>query len=61
VGENVLTQRFSNLNFQHVPRTFNRAADALSKRALSEAIGRLSVYHCDSGSESPITSLNIFE
>jgi ribonuclease HI len=56
-----LLQRFSNLNFLHVSRMFNRAADALSKRALSGVVGRLSIYHCDRGIESPITSLNIFE
>jgi ribonuclease HI len=50
-----LSQRFSNINFLHVSRSHNRAADALSKRALSEVVGRLSVYHCDRGIESPIT------
>jgi ribonuclease HI len=56
-----LLQRFTNINFLHVSRTFNRIADALSKRALSEVAGRLSIYHCDSGIESHITSINIFE
>jgi ribonuclease HI len=56
-----LLQRFSNINFLHVPRSHNKAADVLSKRALSEVVGRLSIYHCDKGIESPITTLNIFE
>jgi hypothetical protein len=56
-----LSLRFSDINFLHVPRSHNRAADALSKRALTAVIGRLSVYHCDRGIESPITSINIFE
>jgi ribonuclease HI len=56
-----LTRRFSDINFLHVPRSLNSAADALSKRALTEVIGRLSVYHCDRGIESPITSINVFE
>jgi hypothetical protein len=56
-----LSLRFSDINFLHVPRSHNRAADALSKRALTEVVGRLSVYHCDRGIESPISSINIFE
>jgi hypothetical protein len=56
-----LSLRFSDINFLHVPRSLNSAAGALSKRALTEVIGRLSIYHCDRGIESPITSINIFE
>jgi hypothetical protein len=56
-----LSKLFSDINFLHVPRSHNREADALSKRALNEVVGRLSVYHCDRGIESPISSINIFE
>jgi ribonuclease HI len=56
-----LTLCFTDINFRHVPRSHNCAADALSKRALTEVIGRLSVYHSDRGVESPITSINVFE
>jgi len=56
-----LTNSFADINFHHIPRSQNREADALSKRALKEAVGRLSVFHRDNGIESPITSLNVFE
>ena len=46
-----LSNNFSDIHFSHIPRTHNRAADALSKRALSGVVGRLSVYHCDKGVE----------
>jgi len=36
-----LLQCFSNISFLHVSRVFNRTADALSKRALSEETGKL--------------------
>jgi ribonuclease HI len=50
-----LANFFTDVNFHHIPRYHNTEADALSKRALSEVAGRLSVYHCDNGLESPIT------
>jgi ribonuclease HI len=56
-----LSNSFTDINFHHIPRSKNREADALSKRALKEAVGRLSVFHRDNGIESPITSLNVFE
>jgi ribonuclease HI len=56
-----LSKLFSDINFLHVSRSHNREADALSKRALNEVVGRLSVYHCDRGIESPISSINTFE
>jgi ribonuclease HI len=56
-----LSKLFTDINFHHIPRSHNTEADALSKRALSEVVGRLSVYHCDRGKESPISSINIFE
>jgi ribonuclease HI len=52
---------FTDINFHHIPRSHNTEVNALSKRALSEVVGRLSVYHCDKGIESPITFYNIFE
>ena len=55
-----LSNLFTDINFQHISTSHNTKADALSKRALGEVIGRLSVFHCDKGEESPITSFNIF-
>lgn len=57
----VLSSRFTDINFIHISRIHNRVADALSKRALREAVGRLSVFHCDNGIDSSISSYNIFE
>jgi ribonuclease HI len=56
-----LSTNFSDIHFSHIPRTHNRAADSLSKRALSGVVGRLSVYHSDLGIESHISSYNLFE
>jgi hypothetical protein len=56
-----LAKNFKDLSFQHIYRDHNKEADALSKRALNEVEGRLSVYHWDSGKESPISFINIFE
>jgi hypothetical protein len=56
-----LSKSFADINFQHIPRSQNREADALSKRALLEPVGRLSVFHKDGGIESPITTINVFE
>jgi ribonuclease HI len=55
-----LSQSFTVLNCQHFPRSCNHEADALSKRALSELAGKLSIYHSENGIESPITVLDIF-
>jgi ribonuclease HI len=55
-----LSKGFTNISFQHFPRAFNREADALSKRALLEVAGKLSLFHCDSGIESSATFLDIF-
>jgi ribonuclease HI len=55
-----LSKSFTKINFQHFPRSFNREADALSKRALSEVAGKLTIFHCENGIESPITILSIF-
>jgi ribonuclease HI len=56
-----LAKNFKDISFQHIYRDHNKEADALSKRALNEVEGRLSVYHWDSGKESPISFINIFE
>lgn len=56
-----LLKSFSDVKFHHIPRTFNCEADALSKRALSEVVGRLSIFHKDRGIVSPISSINVFE
>jgi ribonuclease HI len=56
-----LSKHFTDINFHHISRSHNREADTLSKRALNEVVGRLSVYHHDRGIESPISFINIFE
>jgi len=56
-----LSKSFADVNFHHIPRSHNREADALSKRALKEKVGRLSVFHRDRGIVSPISSINVFE
>jgi hypothetical protein len=56
-----LATNFSNIQFSHISRVHNSAADALSKRALSAVVGKLSIYHSDNGLESQITSYNLFE
>jgi ribonuclease HI len=56
-----LAKTFNDISFQHIYRVHNMEADSLSKRALKEIKGRLSVYHCENGEDSPISSLNIFE
>ena len=55
-----LSRNFIDISFHHISRIHNREVDALSKRALNEVVGRLSVYHWDSGKESPISFINIF-
>jgi ribonuclease HI len=56
-----LSTSFSDIKFQHFSRSFNSEADSLSKRALGSEIGRLSVFHCDDGQDSPISTINLFE
>jgi ribonuclease HI len=56
-----LASKFKDISFQHIYRDHNKEADLLSKRALKEIKGRLSVYHWENGEESPHTYLNIFE
>jgi hypothetical protein len=55
-----LASGIPNLSFQHVYRVYNREADILSKKALREETGRLSIFHSDKGIESPITQFSIF-
>jgi ribonuclease HI len=56
-----LTHNFKEISFQHIYREHNKEADLLSKRALKEPKGRLTVYHWQNGEEIPPTHLNIFE
>jgi ribonuclease HI len=56
-----LAKLFSDIQFHHFHRHHNTEADALSKRALCEVAGRLSIFHCDNGIESPHTTINLFE
>ena len=56
-----LAKNFKDISFQHIYRVHNKEADLLSKRALNEIEGRLTVYHQDNGEESPLSILNIFE
>jgi ribonuclease HI len=55
-----LTKSFVDVKFLHFPRAHNGEADALSKRALKEVPGRLAIYHCENGIDSPSTLLCIF-
>ena len=56
-----LSTHFADISFKHIPRSLNKEADALSKRALNGVVGRLSVFHSDNGIDSPISSINVFE
>lgn len=56
-----LLKTFKHIKFQHISRNLNKEADALSKKALRGVVGRLSIYHCEDGLESPITNINLFE
>ena len=56
-----LANHFSDISVSHLPRTHNSEADALSKRALNEVVGRLSIYHCERGQKSPISTINLFK
>jgi ribonuclease HI len=55
-----LSKLFMDNKYQHFSRSHNKMADALSKRALTGEVGRLSIYHSDDGIESHITHLNLF-
>jgi ribonuclease HI len=55
-----LSKLFSDISFHHLSRSFNCEADALSKKALKDVVGRLSIFHCDSGIESSTTCISIF-
>jgi ribonuclease HI len=55
-----LASGIPNLSFQHVYRVFNREADILSKLALREEPGLLSIFHSDKGIESLITQFSVF-
>jgi ribonuclease HI len=57
----LLARSFTDISFRHLPRSFNSEADALSKRALRQVVGRLSIFHCDQGLDSPHTFYNLFE
>jgi ribonuclease HI len=56
-----LSSSFTDINFLHISREHNRVADELSKRALGETVGRLSVFHSDNGIDSSISTYNFFE
>jgi ribonuclease HI len=55
-----LFNTFTDIKIQHISRAHNTEADALSKRALGDVIGKLSVFHCDNGKESYISTIIIF-
>jgi ribonuclease HI len=57
----LLALSFTDITFRHLPRSFNAEADALSKRALSQSVGRLSIFHSDQGLDSLPTFYNLFE
>jgi hypothetical protein len=56
-----LAKNIKDLSVHHIYRVHNKEADALSKRALSEIEGRLTVFHSDNGRESQPSCINIFE
>jgi ribonuclease HI len=56
-----LAKNFKDLSIHHIYRVHSKEADALSKIALSEVEGRLSVFHTDIGMESQPSCINIFE
>jgi ribonuclease HI len=56
-----LARNMKNSSYKHIYREHNKEADLLSKRALKELKGRLSVFHWENGEESPHSHLNIFE
>lgn len=56
----VLSKLFADIKFHHFPRAHNGEADALSKRALKDVAGRLSIFHSDNGVDSSMTHLSIF-
>jgi ribonuclease HI len=56
-----LATRFTDVHFQHFPRYHNSEVDALSERALIAVAGCLSIFHCDNGIESTITTINLFD
>jgi ribonuclease HI len=49
-----LAKNIKDPSIHHIYRVHNKEADALSKRALNEVEGRLTVYHWDSGKESQL-------
>jgi hypothetical protein len=55
-----LSKHFTDIRFHHFSRSFNSEADALSKKALSAEVGRLSIFHSDSGIDSSTTCISIF-
>jgi hypothetical protein len=56
-----MCEYFRDVKFRHISRVHNNEADALSKRALSGVVGRLSIFHSENGIESPTTFINLFE
>jgi len=56
-----LSKQFRDIQFRHIPRIHNQQADALSKGALSEVVGRLSIFHSENGIIRPTTFLNLFQ
>jgi ribonuclease HI len=57
----LLSKQFMDVKYSHISRLHNKEADALSKRALSGVMGRLSIFHTENGIDSPITIINLFE
>jgi ribonuclease HI len=57
----MLANKFTDIQYRHIHRVHNQVADSLSKRALNDVTGRLSVFHCANGIKSPISTYNLFE
>jgi ribonuclease HI len=56
-----LATSFQDISFQHIYRDHNKEADFVSKRALKEPKGRLSLFLRENGTEIHHSNLNIFE
>jgi len=56
----LLKEKFTELNFYHIIREFNRDADDQSKRALSDQKGKLVIHKWIDGRESSTNIIHIF-
>jgi hypothetical protein len=57
---NLLKEKFTEINFYHILREFNRDADEQSKRALSDQEGSLVIHKWMDGRESSTNIIHIY-